>query len=385
MDRAPNCSRKAIPRLETKESQAVETTEPISVILPLLGRWKLLVICTLVGALSGFVVSTLQPRIYESRATIYANQSRTSASILSGLPIAINSGLGIPSGYYTALLESDTMIGNVITRLKLLQLREFTHGRRLNMQEATRCLKRSVDVKENRSGTVDILTRSTSPYLAARIGNTMLDCLGGMVVTASRRKVVFISGKLDETMRDLRNAEDDMRRFLEANDIAAIDEQTKALIEEMSALDGQLLALDVESQQLSSRLATAGELDSLVDDEVQRRAVESSRSFVMEKRAKLQEKLARLPEVATKYARLERRISVLNRTFEMLTQQYQLERITQQGEDGDYQIIDRARPDKLKISPRTAVNTGVGGALAFALAALAISAFAPVRKYKKGY
>ncbi len=353
----------------------------MSFVVPLLRRWKVLVVCTLVGALCGFTVSRILPRIYQSRATIYAKQSRAGASILSGLPIAINTGSGNSSSYYAALLESDVMLRSVITRLQLLRLREFTHGRKLSMEKATRRLRRSVDVKENRDGTLDVLTRCTSPYLAARIGNTMLDCLDGMVVTTSRRKVAFISGKLDETMRHLREAEDDMRRFQEANDIALVDEQTKALVEEISALDGRLLALDVESEELSSRLANAGELDSLVGDEVRQRSVESSRSFVMEKRAELQEKLALLPEVATSYARLERRIRVLNKTFEVLTEQYQLERISQQGEDGDYQIIDRARPVMLKISPRTAVNTGAGGALAFTLAAFAISAFAPVRRH----
>ena len=371
--------------MDSGDSQAVETADPAGFVRPLLARWKLLLVFTLAGLVVGFVSSRLQPRIYQSRATIYAKQPRASASILNGLPIALTNGSGSSSSYYAALLQSDTMLRNVITRLQLLRLPEFTRGRRLSVEKAAGLLRRSVNVKENRTGTVEIVARSTNPYLAARIGNAMLDCLSGMVVTTSKRKVVFISGKLDETMRDLRDAEDEMRRFQETHDIAAIDEQTKASIQELSALDGRLLALDVESEALASRLANAGELDSLVEDEVTKRAVESSRSLVLEKRAELQKGLARLPEVATRYARLLRRITVLNRTFQILTEQYQLERITQQGEDGDYQIIDRARPNRVRISPRTTVNMGVGGLLGFTFAALAVGAFAPVRKYKKGY
>ena len=355
-----------------------------SLLRPLLARWKLLLVLALAGAIVGFVCSCLQPRIYQSRATIYAKPRGGSAAMLGGLPIALGNGPASPSSYYVALLESETMLRNVITRLQLMRLPEFTRGRKLNMEKAARVLKQDVDVKENRTGTVGILVRSTNPHLAARIGNAMLDCLDRMAVTTSRRKVVFISGKLDETMRDLREAEDGMRRFQETHDIAAIDEQTKAQVQQLSALDGRLLALDVESEQLASRLANAGELNSLMDDEVTRRAVESSRSFVLQKRAGVQERLARLPRIATEYARLQRRVSVLNRTFAILTEQYQLERITQQGEDGDYQVIDRALPNTRKISPRRIVNAVVGGLVGFMLAALAINSSASVRKHRKG-
>ncbi len=368
--------------MDTRESQAAEAIEPISFFLPLFGRWKWLAVFTFIGALTGLVASLVMPRIYQSRATLYARQSRA-ASVLSALPIAVSGVSGNSSSYYAVLLESDTMLCSVITRLNLTRRPEFSNGGKPDVEETMRRLKRCVDVKERRDGSVEILVRSRSPYLAARIANTMLHFLDRMVVTASRRKVAFISAKLEETMRDLRKAEDEMRRFQQSNDIALVDEQTKALIAEISALDGRLLALDVELEELSSRLATAGDLETLVNDEVRKRAVEASRKFVLSKRAELQERLAQLPEVAIEYARLQRRIAVLNKTFEVLTEHYQLERITQQGEDGDYQIIDRARPNKRKVSPRTAVNTGLGGALGFTLTALAISAFAPVRKYKK--
>jgi len=352
--------------------------------VPLIGRWKYLAVFTFLGALVGFVVSLFMPKIYQSRAAIYARQSGTAASILNALPVPISGVSGTPSSYYVALLQSDTMLVKVIDRLGLMRRPEFRNDTRPDMEDAIRRLKRWVDVKEKRDGTVEILARSTNPYLSARIANAMLDCLDRMVVTTSRRKVEFISGRLKETVRDLRKAEDDMRRFQEANNVALVDEQARSLIQKLSELDGRLLALDVELEELSSRLANAGELESLVDDEVRKRALESSRSLVLAKRAELQEQLARLPEVATEYARLQRRISVLNKTFEVLTEQYQLHRITQQGEDGDYQVIDRARPITRKIAPRKLVNTVLGGALAFTLTALAISAFAPVRKQANG-
>ncbi|MCX8052680.1 MAG: Wzz/FepE/Etk N-terminal domain-containing protein [Armatimonadetes bacterium] len=371
--------------METTQSHTTDELDPIGFLVPLMGKWKLLSLATVIGALAGFLISQLMPRVYQSRATIYAMQSGGASSLLRSLPVPLGAigTSGTTASYYAALLESETMFRNVIARLKLTHIREFA-GEKPDIEEALRRLKKRVDVKEKRDGTVEIMIRCQSPYLAARIGNTMLDCLDGMVVTSARRKVAFISARLEETMRDLRKAEDDMRRFQEENDIALVDEQTRALISELSELDGRLLALDVELEEVSSRLTNSGDLESLIDDEVRKRAIESSRNYVLARRAALQEKLTRIPHVAVEYARLQRRIAVLNKTFEILTEQYQLQRITQQGEDGDYQIIDRARPNTRKVSPRTAVNTVLGGALAFTLTALGVTAFAPVRKYRKG-
>ena len=77
--------------------------------------------------------------------------------------------------------------------------------------------------------------------------------------------------------------------------------------------------------------------------------------------------------MAADYARLERNIAVYSKTFEILNQQYQLERITQKGEDGDYQIVDRAQPDPKPVAPRKSTNAAVGGVLCFMLTAALIT------------
>ncbi|MDH7603073.1 MAG: Wzz/FepE/Etk N-terminal domain-containing protein [Armatimonadota bacterium] len=361
--------------MEDREACASEVLDPGQLLAPILARWRLIVLCTVVGAVCGLVISLLLPRLYESRATIFPQQSQGITSLLSQLPIPINSR-STPAGYYTALLKSDTLLIRTLKSLQLLQNPQFTNGERLDLNRALRRLRKAVNIKENRDGSVSIVVRWTNPYLASQIANTMLDLLGGLVQTASKRKVVFISQKLKDTARDLREAEEQMKRFLEANDIAAIEDQSKAIIQELSELDGRLLAADVELREISSRLQNAGDLESLVEDEVRKKALEASRELIVKRKAELQKKLSLLPEVATEYGRLKRRVELLNQTYGVLTQQYQLERITQQGEGGDYQVIDRARPDKQKVAPRTVLNTALGGLIGLIAAAVGASLLA---------
>ncbi len=363
--------------MEEREAHKSHDLNPVRSLLPLILRWRLVILCTFIGATCGLVVSLLLPRIYESRATLFPQQSRSLTSLLSQLPTPLNTSV-TPSSYYTSLLKSDTLLIRTMKKLKLLQNRQFTNGERIDLSRAIRRLRKAVNIKENRDGSVSIVVRARSPYLAAQIANTMLDLLGGLVQTASKSKVAFISQKLRDTADELRQAEDEMKRFLETNDIAAIDEQSKAIIQELSELDGRLLAVDVELQEVSSRLQNAGDLESLVEDEVRKRALESSRELIVNRKSVLQDRLSSLPRVATEYGRLKRRVELLNQTYSLLTQQYQLERITQQGEGGDYQVIDRARPDKQKVAPRTVLNTALGGLIGLIAAVVAASLLASI-------
>jgi uncharacterized protein involved in exopolysaccharide biosynthesis len=155
--------------------------------------------------------------------------------------------------------------------------------------------------------------------------------------------------------------------------VADIDEMSKEMIRQLGELDGRLIVLDQELQAVISELSNAGRMNVLVEQEVRRRALESSKEYLVARREELHKQLTKLPAVGAEYVRLQRDVMVLTKVFELLTEQYQLTSITQKGEDGDYQIIDRARPNHKKVAPRTMVNTALGGFLTFILAGIAIN------------
>jgi len=356
--------------LETKEQETDELVDLSGLVLPLFERWKLILLLTLIGAAVAFGISRMIPKTYVAKALVYPKQSDTTSQLLRGLPILVGGSDRSYSGYILTLLQSETLLGSVADKLHLNTRRDFTFGKSLKPEEVLERLRKQITVVENKNGSIQIAVKAANPYLAAAIANSMLDRLDKMVVRTSRRKVDFISQKLEETTRDLQKAEDEMLAFQERYDVAAIEEQTTGLIDQLTELDGRLLVIDVELEEVRSRLANAGELNSLIDDQVRQKALEASRNRIVEARSRLQEKMLTLPSVAVKYGRLKRRIAVLSKTFELLTEQYQLARITQQGEDGDYQIIDRARPKTKKVAPRTLVNTVAGGFLGGLLGAV---------------
>jgi len=346
----------------------------------LAAHWKTLLVAFVLGAGVAYGLSALLlPRVYESKATIYVQQSSPMNSLLRGLPLDI-APRADATGYIVTLLRSETLVRQTISDLSILSDPEFSGGERLTMERAVTRLKKSVVVSENKSGGVDVAVRGSDARLAARIANKMLDNLGGMVKTSSRRKAEFISSKLKETGRDLGKAEDELLAFQRNHDLASIDEETKALISRMVELESKRVALDVEIKQVTSRLASGGELNELVDLEVRKKSLESSRDYIERGIGEIRAEVSALPAVAISYARLQRTLGVLSKTYELLTEQLQLANISQRGEDGDYQVIDRARPSSRPVMPRKALNGAVGGVVGVTVCAIVISGSRPRKK-----
>jgi uncharacterized protein involved in exopolysaccharide biosynthesis len=355
----------------------------IGFVLSLAARWKLLLCATLIGAIVGAVFSIVSPKTYQSTATIYVQGSSSLASQLNDLPISLGAGSGSSSDYLQVLLQSDTFAQFVVSKLHLQSNPNFAGNRRIDIQDAIRQFRSCVSVQTGKTGATSIDVKAHNPRLAADIANAMLDHLGEVAVTQSDRKKEYTSRKLDETSRDLDAAEDRMRKFLEKNGIASIDDQTKSMVQALSDLESKLVSLDTDIESLRSQLANAGDLDTLVDSEVQLKTLESSRKYLASKRDELHKQIERLPNVGARYARLQRDIESLSKTYEILTEQYQLASITRQGEDGDYQIIDRARPNLKKVGPHTMINTAMCGMLALIIAIIAINLQTAISERKR--
>ncbi len=341
-------------------------------VTPIIERWRVLLVFALFGAVLGFGFSKITPKTYQASASIFIQGSQHGSSLLRDLPIALPSA-GSDSTYYVALLKSESLMRNVIIRLHLLQEESLTHSRPVSEDEMLVKLGKLVSVKDDKSGGIIITATSRKPQLAADICNSMLFSLDKMVVRTSARKADFISRKLDETSSDLRLTENKLLLFSQKHDVTEIEEQTRQFIIRYGDLESRLISLNAQLQELDSELKNAGELDTLVELEVRRKSIAASRDYVLKQKDAMHAKLAGLPALAATYSRLQRNVATLTKTYGMLTEQYQLARITQQGEDGDYQIIDTAHPKKKPVGPSTTANTALGGILGLALAAVAVN------------
>ena len=339
----------------------------------LAAKWKLLLVATLVAAAAAYGVSRLLPKTYESKATIYVQENALVARLISDVPLPIASGRSGMSGYLITLLESDMMLTRVISDLDLTSQASYRGVGPGDSSAAIELLRRRMYIGEGKSGSVAVVAKAREAKLAANIANAFLDNLGKLVTTGSMRKASFISEKLGDVGERLESAEEKQLQFEEANDVNIIGEETASMISKLFELDGRSVALEMELLQIESGLANSGELSALVELEVKKRALEKSKEYLDKQIDEIQRGMNALPAVSLRYARLRRNVGILSKTFELLTEQYQLASISQYGEDGDYQVIDRARPVEKPVSPRMMLNTAIGGMLGFFASAFLVA------------
>lgn len=344
-------------------------------IRPLLPRWKLILLFFIIGGVGAYFISTLLPRTYNSTAVLYAQQP-SSQALLRNLPAALGSGGGNFNGYLIIVLQSHSMKTAVIDRLDLRNNNLLFPDEVPIMADAIDKMTEIVSVTENKNGGVQISVNAPEPELAAEIANTMLDLLGGYVVTAAKKKVDFTTTNLAKTKQDLDQAETKLMKFLQNNDVAMVDDQTRQMIEALGQIEADLMQVEAELKQVSSKLENSGDVDVLLDMDVQKRALAARRDFMVKQRDEMRDRLSKLPAVAADYARLQRDVMILSKSYELLTEQYQLAQITQKGEDGDYQIIDRAVANPNKVAPKNGMNAAMGAFLATVLACVGINIFA---------
>ncbi|MHB9038603.1 MAG: GumC family protein [Armatimonadota bacterium] len=349
-----------------------------------LGWWRPLLAFATIGAIAAFAYTRTLPREYKSSSMIYVQQNSGAAGLLKDLPVPISGGGTGSIDYLFALISSHSMAEKITRQLSLDSNPDFRGRKPVEREKLLGLFEKRVSAAKDKTGTIQITAQTYNPELSARIANAVVDALGTLVVNSSRKKSDFVAVKLERTSEDMREAEDKLKSFQQKNDIASIDEQTKALVLELSDLDAKMLETQVQLQDVSSQLANAAELNSLVDLDVRRKSLESTKSMLAGRREQLQGKLSSLPAVGLTYMRLQRNVSVLEKTYELLTQQYQMAQISLRGEDGDYQVIDRAVPIHKKVAPSGLKNCILGAMAGFfvALGALSLSS-SPSKKNRK--
>jgi len=226
--------------------------------------------------------------------------------------------------------------------------------------------------EDKRKGSLILTCRTNDPKLSAKVINLMLDNLSLVVVSSSQRKSQYLQKRIDETQQQLALEGRKLRRFEETHNIADLTEDAKASIVQMSNVEAELMRLNASLKSIDSELASSVDPEALVELKVKRRSEQSSRDYVAAQYAKLKRQMASMPAVGQQYSTLQRRIGVLEKTYEALSEHYQSSALSRVGEDGDYEIIERAEPVKRPVAPRKLWLTVMGGVLGFLLSCVSV-------------
>jgi polysaccharide biosynthesis transport protein len=193
----------------------------------------------------------------------------------------------------TEIIRSVPVVQQTIDQLKLKDQKGIPLKYKAFLQQLTIGEIRSSDI-------LKITYRHQNPEIAAQVVNTLIDIYFKQNWNSRRSQVVaarkFIEAELPEAEMNVRQAEEAMRQFKQANNVVALKEESVAIVtilnslqQQISAVRGQIADLDAQAVVLQNKLG--------IDPQ---RAIEMT---VLSQTSGVQETLKQLQQVENQLAR----------------------------------------------------------------------------------
>lgn len=340
----------------------------------LLEYWRVLVerkklIGFIIGGvlIASIIISFLLTEIYASTTSILPPQQESSlgtgmavSQLAGGMGGFAGSFLGLksPADLWLGILKSQTVRDAIIIRFDLMKVFkvETIEDARSNLNEMVKIIKSKEDI-------ISITVEDKDPQRATLIASAFVEELDkvnkNVVMSAGGRMRSFVEKRLNEGKVELEKIEEAVKVFQEKNGAVKLDDQSKAIIETIGKIKGQLMAKEVELQTFLS-YATPSNPQA----EILRAQVDELRGSLREleegKKGDFSGKgiyipTSKMPDLALQYARLFRDLKVQETLYGLLTQQYEIARIQEAKDSPTVQVLDVAKIPKKKVKPKRAV------------------------------
>lgn len=265
-----------------------------------------------------------------------------------------------------ALITSNTLIDTIVQEFNLIERHQITDHPRDNARTLVR-EKLSVELLME-TGILNISYEDIDPQFASEIVNRMVTLLDRRFATIGSnrnlREVELLEGKLAEVEQEIARFEEDIKTFQRRYGTVSPEAYATEQIRILAEMRARLINKEIELQ-------TYGEF-SRVDDPVASRiraerdqlelaiAEMERRYFGGQSQQRGESVLGGIdpqdiPELTIRFGRLERELRVQARIYEVLTQQYEVARLSADGEQMRMQVLELSEPPQLKAGPSRAM------------------------------
>jgi tyrosine-protein kinase Etk/Wzc len=333
-------------------------------------RWLIFKItaCTIGIAI---ILSLLLPIKYTAMTSILPPQQGGSAgsALLAQLgsslgPVASIAGgsLGLKSqnDLQVAMLKSRTVEDAMVDRFHLMDL--FKVKRK---SDARKRFEQIADIDSGaKDGLIRISITDKDANLAAVMANGYVEefkrLSATLAVTEASQRRLFFEQQLAQAKDNLANAEEDLKRTEQKTGLVQLDAQTRATIELLADLRGQIAAKEV--QIAGMRSFATGENPDLQIAEQQLaglRSQEQRMGAASEGATNALVPKGNMQEAGIEYIRKLRDVKYFETIFDLLARQYEVAKVDEARQGAVVQVVDRAVvPDRKSSPQRTLIVLG---------------------------
>ncbi len=333
-------------------------------------RWLILKIAAYTIA-AAIVLSLILPIKYTAVTSILPPQQGSSAGSallaqLGGLGSVASSltggslGLKNPNDLQVAMLKSRTVEDAMVDRFHLMDFFKVKH-----QSDARKSFEKIVDIDNGaKDGLIRISVTDKDPQRAAEMANAYVEefkrLSATLAVTEASQRRLFFEQQLTQAKDNLATAEEDLKRTEQKTGLVQLDAQTRATIELLADLRGQIAAKEV--QIAGMRSFATGENPDLQIAEQQLaglRAQEQRMGAASEGATNALIPKGNVQEAGIEYIRKLRDVKYFETIFDLLARQYEVAKVDEARQGAVVQVVDRAVvPDRKSFPPRTLIVLG---------------------------
>ncbi len=338
----------------------------------LLSYWKPLLLVPFVATVLMAVYLLLQPNEYTSSATLYIQESSSSALSC----IAMLSGLGLNLGksgggreYVQAILESRQMQDYLIdkfsiaTNTKVIGIDKPKDDKPMPAELIREVFNKSFSVDASpKSSAVTVSFKSYDEAFSKELLDTAIDKLSHLTKTPKKNKRVFIEEQLEITKKELSDLENEMKAFQDEHMVFTAESYSSKIIDKFAELEKAFFQTSLELEMSKVLQESSASMDELAKLRAQILANKAKNEALEKEIAVSKEQIDNVPAILMYFLRLKRQLSVREKMFATLTEQYELAKISEAEELGVFELLDPPNLPERKSGParaKTCVLTGM--------------------------
>ena len=309
------------------------------------------------------IFSMIMPKTFKSTAVLMLPERQSDNTLISKIgEIAIGNflddGSRNESKTIFAILKSRTMAESIIDKMNLIE----NYGSE-NLEEAVKRVQGNLIFRDLEEGTISISAFSNTPWMSEK-----KDCDSARILSVSivkyiiseldrvnklfqtdeaRNQRLFLEKRHDETITQLKGAEDALRSFQDKHNTLDLSEQTKAAINIGAEIKSQIL---IEEVKLGVLIQTYKpdhpEIEKLkmqvkeLKYQLSTLNAHPDNSIIHENN--ILPKYSEVPDLAINIMRLQREVEIQSALYLFLSEKYEASKIQEARDTPTIQVLDDA-------------------------------------------
>ncbi len=355
---------------------------------------KLIFFCSVILPILALGTSFLFPKTYRAESRVMPPQNSSSMKIgmisqVTGIDLSgfsSGSGTGMTSDIYAGMLKSSTILDRIIDRFGLISKYGAATREDARRQLSDDIMDVSVDSK---SGIVTVGVQDKDPRTAAQMANAFVDELektsNQLNYMDAKGRMDYLEAQVNKAKENLTRSEEDMKKFMEKTGVLQIDDQARAILEGIAALNAQVAAKEVEINVMKTFSMPQNPDLQMAEEELRGLSAQLAKLEARKTATGIDPILptANIPSLGTDYERKLRDQKYYEALYQFLAKEYESARLDEARNYAGIQVLDSAVPPTKKYKPQRLLITLVTAAGGFFISIFASLVLEYVEKAKQ--